>query len=85
MTIEEFQRMMLECVYSDDEVLRNEATTANEYTELCKQGKLSREEYVELMEDIKHTISIHQNMADMVAKERLNTAINGLISIAKLV
>lgn len=85
MTIDEFQHILLECVHSDDEVLSEEATTANEYTNLCKRGQLTREEYIELMSDIQRTISIHQNMSDMVAKERLNTALNGLITIAKLV
>ena len=47
--------------------------------------QLSKDEYIELLADVQHTISIHQNMSEMQAKERLNVAINGLISLASLV
>jgi hypothetical protein len=52
---------------------------------MCKSGQISKEEYTELVEDVQRTVNIRANMADLEGMERLNTAINGLITIAKLV
>jgi polyhydroxyalkanoate synthesis regulator phasin len=52
---------------------------------MCKRGEISKEEYAELVEDVQRQVNIQASMAELEAMQRLNTAINGLISIAKLV
>lgn len=84
MSLQNIEHELLMLAASNDPVIQTEANTVGEYTEMMKAGKLSNDEYVELLHDIQHTISIHQNMSEMEAKERLNVAINGLISLASL-
>lgn len=85
MSLQHIEHELLMLAASNDPVIQTEANTVGEYTEMMKAGKLSKDEYIELIADIQRTISIHQNMSEMEAKERLNVAINGLISIASLV
>lgn len=84
MSLQNIEHELLMIAASNDPVLQSEANTVGEYTEMMKAGKLSNDEFVELLQDIQRTISIHQNMSEMEAKERLNVAINGLISLASL-
>ena len=85
MSIQNLEHELLMLAASNDPVIQTEANTVGEYTEMVKAGKLSNDEYIELLHDVQNTISIHQNMSELEAKERLNVAINGLISIASLV
>ena len=85
MSIQNLEHELLMLAASNDPVIQTEANTVGEYTEMMKAGKLSNDEYIELLHDVQYTISIHQNMSELEAKERLNVAINGLISIASLV
>ena len=63
----------------------NAATAqVQQYTEMCKAGQISKEEYVELIKDIQRQVNIQASMAELEAMQKLNTAINGLISIASL-
>jgi polyhydroxyalkanoate synthesis regulator phasin len=82
MSFTDFQQSLLMCISSTDPVIQNAANTANEYTEMLKRGEISKEEYQQLLTDIQSQIAIDQNMAELDAKEKLHTAINGLISIA---
>jgi polyhydroxyalkanoate synthesis regulator phasin len=84
MSLDELDQMLLHCIHSDDSVISEEAKSAVDYTDLVKQGQLSKQEYAELMKDIQRTISIHQSMSDMQSKEVLNTALTGLINIATM-
>jgi polyhydroxyalkanoate synthesis regulator phasin len=84
MSIQNLEHELMMLAASNDPVIQTEANTVGEYTEMIKAGKLSNDEYIELLHDVQHTISIHQNMSEMEAKERLNVAINALISIASL-
>jgi hypothetical protein len=52
---------------------------------MCKAGQITTAEYTELVLDIQRTINIQENMDDLATLEKVNTAINGLISIAKIV
>ena len=51
---------------------------------MCKAGQISRDEYVQLVEDVQRQVNIQANMAELQSMERLNTAINGLLNIAKM-
>jgi polyhydroxyalkanoate synthesis regulator phasin len=83
-SVEHYQQNLLLCLSSNDPTIQNAAQQANEYTEMMKQGRLSKEEYMELLQDIQRSANIDQNMAVMEAKEQLNVAINGLVNIASL-
>ena len=84
MTIE-YNQSLLASISSSNPDLNAAVQQVNELTEMCKRGEISREEYVELVEDVQRQVNIQASMAELEAMQRLNTAINGLISIAKLV
>jgi len=84
MNLQDLEHELLMLAASSDPVIQTEANTASQYTDMVKAGQLSKGEYAELLTDIQHTIAIHQNMSEMEAKERLNVAINGLITLASL-
>jgi polyhydroxyalkanoate synthesis regulator phasin len=81
----EYNQSLLASISSSNPDLLAAAAEVNELTEMCKRGEISQEEYAELIADIQRKVNIQANMAELEAMERLNTAITGLISIAKLV
>ena len=85
MNIDDLQRELLICFSSTDLAVQNAANLTNQYTEMLRAGKISSEEYVEILADIQRSIVISEQMSEMEAKQRLNLAINGLISVAKLI
>jgi polyhydroxyalkanoate synthesis regulator phasin len=83
MTIE-YNQSLLASISSSNPDINAAAQQVNELTEMCKAGQISKEEYAELVLDVQRRVNIEANMAELEAMERLNTAINGLINIAKL-
>ena len=81
----EYNQSLLASISSSNPDINAAAQQVNELTELCKTGQISKEEYAELILDVQRQVNIQANMAELEAMERLNTAINGLIVIAKLV
>jgi polyhydroxyalkanoate synthesis regulator phasin len=81
----EYNQSLLASISSSNPDLNAAAQQINELTEMCKRGEISKEEYVELIEDVQRQVNIQASMAELEAMQRLNTAINGLITIAKLV
>jgi RNA polymerase-interacting CarD/CdnL/TRCF family regulator len=69
----------------DDENTRMVATATNAYTEELKAGNISQTEYSELLQDLQRQITITENMSQFETKQRLNTAITALITIASAV
>jgi polyhydroxyalkanoate synthesis regulator phasin len=84
MTIE-YNQSLLASISSSNPDLNAAVQQVNELTEMCKRGEISKEEYAELVEDVQRQVNIQASMAELEAMQRLNTAINGLITIAKLV
>jgi len=85
MSVEYHQNLLAEISgHSQEEALRWAATTVNEYTELVKSGQMTKEEYTELVKDVQRQINIREGMSELQSLEKLNTAINGLVSIARL-
>ena len=80
----EYNQSLLASISSSNPDVTAAAQQVNELTELCKTGRISKEEYAELVLDVQRQVNIQANMAELEAMERLNTAINGLINIAKL-
>lgn len=81
----EYNQSLLASISSQNPDINAAVQYVNEYTEMCKTGQISKEEYVQLVEDIQRTVNIRASMAELDSMQKLNTAINGLISIAKLV
>jgi hypothetical protein len=81
----EFQQGILASVRTDNPMLNEAAATVQQYTEMCKAGQITKEEYAELVLDVQRAINIQENMSDLETLEKLNTAMNGLINLAKLV
>jgi len=69
----------------DDENTRMVATATNAYTEELRAGNISQSEYAELLQDLQQQIVIVENMSQFETKQRLNTAITALITIASAV
>ena len=84
MTIE-YNQSLLASISSQNPDVNAAAQQVNQLTEMCKSGQISQEGYVELIADVQRQINIQANMAELEAMEMLNTAINGLIMIAKAV
>jgi hypothetical protein len=86
MSVEQHQQAFRECYQgTNDPNIKGLADQANGYTEMMKTGQISKEEYIELMEDIQRRSAIDSNVEHQQLLIHMNTAINGLISLAKLV
>jgi 3-dehydroquinate synthetase len=86
MSVEQHQQALLTSYQqTSDPVVQSAAETANGYTEMFKSGQISKEEYIQLMEDIERTNNINKSVHNQQVLEYMNTAINGLINLAKLV
>jgi polyhydroxyalkanoate synthesis regulator phasin len=81
----EHNQSLLASISSANPDLMAAAAQVNELTEMCKRGEISKEEYAELILDVQRQVNIESNMAELDSMNTLNTAINGLITIAKLV
>ena len=69
----------------DDENTRQVATAAAAYTEELRTGNISQVEYSELLQDLQRQIVITENMSQFETKQRLNTAITALVTLAAAV
>lgn len=84
MSIEENQ-LLLQSIQSSDPEVNVAAVKANQYTEMCKAGQITGAELIELLQDIQRTAAIDQSMNDLESLEKLNVAINALVTIAQAV
>ena len=85
MTLDELQQGLAELANSSDPVFANAAQQINELTEQAKAGQLSSAELKEILEDQQRQLSIINEMAQLEFKEKLNTILTGLITIASAV
>jgi len=69
----------------DDENTKMVATATNAYTEELRAGNIRPTEYAELLLDLQRQITITENMSQFETKQRLNTAITALVTIASAV
>ena len=69
----------------DDENTKMVATATRAYTEELRAGNVSQAEYAELLQDLQRQIIIVENMSQFETKQRLNTAITALVTIASAV
>jgi polyhydroxyalkanoate synthesis regulator phasin len=80
----EYNQSLLASIATARADINAAASAVQQYTEMCKAGQISKEEYAELIADIQRQINIQTSMAELEAMQTLNTAINGLINIAKM-
>jgi len=69
----------------DDENTRTVAQATAAYTEELRAGHISQSEYSELLQDLQRQIVISENMSQFETKQRLNTAITALVTLASAV
>ena len=69
----------------DDDNTRMVATATRAYGEELQAGNISQAEYAELLRDLQRQITITENMSQFETKQRLNTAITALVTIASAV
>ena len=69
----------------DDENTRQVAQATAAYTEELRAGHISQTEYAELLQDLQRQIVISENMSLFETKQRLNTAITALVTLAAAV
>jgi hypothetical protein len=84
MSIELYQNDLAN-VDSRNPDITDAAAQAHQYTEMCKAGQISREEYIQLMKDIQSMLNVNQHLVEQQTLVLMNNAINGLIQIASLV
>ena len=70
---------------SGDETFATAAANVNLLTEQAKAGEISGAELKEILEDMQRQLSIINEMSQLEFKEKLNTVLNGLITIAAAV
>ena len=69
----------------DDENTRMVAESTQAYTQELRAGNISTAEYAELLQDLQRQIVIVENMSQFETKQRLNTAITALVTLAAAV
>lgn len=85
MTLDELQQGLAEIANSGDSIFAQAANTVQELTEQAKAGQLSSAELKEILEDTQRQLSIINEMNQLEFKEKLNTILTGLITIASAV
>jgi hypothetical protein len=85
MSLEQIQHSLAEVVNSGDPTFATFAQQINEIVEQAKAGQMSNEEVAEIMRDAQRQLAILEDMSQLALKEKLNTAIHGLIAIAGVV
>jgi uncharacterized FlaG/YvyC family protein len=82
MNLDELQQQLADLVNSGDEVFASAAANVNLLTEQAKAGEISSLELKEILEDMQRQLSIINEMSQLEYKEKLNTVLTGLITIA---
>lgn len=85
MNLDELQQQLAELANSGDPVFAQAAQQVNELTEQARAGQLSSAELKEILEDMQRQLSIITEMQQLAFKEKLNTILTGLITIASAV
>jgi hypothetical protein len=85
MTLDELQQQLADMINSGDPVFSNAAAQVQALTEQAKAGQLSSAELREILEDMQRQMSIITEMSQLEFKEKLNTVLTGLITIASAV
>jgi hypothetical protein len=82
MSLDNIQSSLAEIANSGDPTFANFANEINSIVEQAKAGQMSNAEVAEILADAQRQLAILEDMSQLAFKEKLNTAINGLILIA---
>lgn len=74
----------IESIPCDDPALLPLGNALHQYTKQYQSGELSKDEYLELLQDLHTEQLINAQCNDLHAKERLNTICNVVITGAKM-
>lgn len=74
----------IESIPCNDPALLPLGNALHQYTKQYQSGELSKDEYLELLQDLHREQIINAQCADLNAKERLNTICNLVITGAKM-
>jgi hypothetical protein len=85
MTLDNLQHGLAEIANSGDETFSTFAQQINDVVEQAKSGQMSAAEVKEILEDAQRQLAILEDMSQLALKEKLNTVITGLITLAALV
>jgi polyhydroxyalkanoate synthesis regulator phasin len=85
MTLDSLQHGLAEIANSGDETFAIFAQQINEIVEQAKAGEMTSAEAKEILEDAQRQLVILEDMSQLALKEKLNTIITGLITLAALV
>ena len=85
MTLDELQQQLADLSNSGDPVFAEAADNIQQMVEAAKSGQLSSSELKEILLDRQRQLSIINEMSQLEFKERLNTILTGLITIASAV
>jgi hypothetical protein len=85
MNLDQIEHSLAEIANSGDDTFANFAAQIAEVVAQAKSGQMSNEEVTEIMADAQRQLAILEEMSAMQFKEKLNTCINGLIMIARVV
>ena len=82
MNLDNIQSQLAEIANSGDPTFAQFAHDINMIVEQAKVGQMSNAEVAEILRDAQSQLAILEDMSDLAFKEKLNVAINGLITIA---
>ena len=85
MTLEQAQQQLMELIDSGDPVFAPAAQQINEMIQAAQAGELTPAELREILQDTQRELTIISEMSQLEFKEKLNTVLNGLITIAAAV
>lgn len=73
---------LLNVLNSDDKELSSKAITVIDLQNSFKAGNISKEEYLELLQDLQRTLEVSEGSSDVALKGVLITGIANLIQLA---
>lgn len=76
--------LLIEMLSSDNEYANQIASKAKKYKDLYDKKHIDAEEYKEFMNDIVAEVKISKAVMELETKEKLNSMLNALISVASL-
>ena len=81
MTLDEAYQHLTDLVNSGDPQFAEAANFVGQSVQAAQNGQMSKEELAEILRDVQRQMNIINEMSQMAYKEKLNVAINGLITI----
>ena len=85
MTLDNLQSYLAEIANASDPTFSQFANDINQVVEQAKVGQMSNADVKEILEDAQRQLAILEDMGQLAFKEKLNTVLTGLITIASAV